>query len=743
MGAVSMLEDIRERFDSFSYSYKTNNNSEHHAHSHKKVNKKDINLIKLEIIKETCNRHSKEINEVLDKYSKKYNTWASQFDNLKQLNIILNRFNTISPTNNNWKSLKRTKKELDNFFKERKIYGLLNRDIVTDIESHVTKIFKSIDNLEKEIEELNKYCKAYIIQDYIDYINKVKSIINYNINKDQRATYKNVINKLNKFTEIYAEFLLSSTYRPKLRFIDRLMLNKDQETIVSKKYTDYYRIQGTSGSGKTIILIHKALKKSFEHPNNIIRIFTINRSLSELIRSSIISIHGNIPDNLFVHSTYDFFISCLTLFEPQSHYRLRDPISNERVAETWCEFCAHPQCIMSKDEGIKLKSYIQRRNALINVNQYVFEEVIYILTGFSKSERKKYYDEERKSRSIPLAYQFRQVMLNIVLEWEEWLEYGNLCDPYKLTSDVINYFVDNEYLSIIRRNFATNYILIDEDQDFSTLELKALKKLIGDNELSGEKIFFVGDINQKIYSKHYKPSSVNLYFRGKSSLLKKNYRNTIQILRFAYRLIKNFPPQEDEKIFEIFDPEYSSHTGNNPTIIDVNRLNLFNFIKELIKYRMTASIGIASPSKETVYFLKNSFLQADVPFKELISNIDLDIHDFRLSDFNSSMIYLSDLEAIKGFEFDIVVICDITKDIFPFHGTPEGEYWRSASVLYTAMTRARDELFITYSGEKSVLLNNLYGHDMHIPQSSLTNRRESWIYKIRSLFSKTTSMLTI
>ncbi len=741
MGAVSMLEDIRDRFDDYAYRYEINNKSEELTHPLKRVNVKDINAKKLEIIKEVCNKHSKEINEVFGNYTEKYNTWASQFDNLKQLETILSNFNSFSPANNNWKSLERTKDELDSFFKKSKIYGLLNRDIVTDIESHVNKIFENIENLEKEIEELNKYCEAYIVKDYTDYLIKIKSIIQDNIKKDQRATYENVIKRLNKFTELYTKFLVSSTYRPTLQFIDRLMLNEDQETIVSKKYTDYYRIQGTSGSGKTIILIHRALKKSLEYPDNIIRIFTINRSLSELIKSSIISIHGNIPENLFVHSTYDFLISCLTLFEPQSHYRLRDPISNERVAETWCEFCDHPKCIMSKDEGIKLKNYIQRRNSLIDVNKYVFEEVIYILTGFSKSERQKYYDEERKTRSIPFAYQFRKIMLNIVSEWEEWLEYGNLCDPYKLTSDVSNYFVEKESLSIIRTNFATDYILIDEDQDFSTLELKALKSLIENNKLSGETIFFVGDINQKVYSKHYKPSAANLDFRGKSSILRKNYRNTIQILRSAYSLIQNFPPQEEEKFCEIIDPEYSSYTGNNPTIIHINRLNILSFINEIIKYRSTSSIGIASPSKETIYFLKNSFFKDNVLFKELISNIDLDIHDFRLSEFNSSKIYLSDLEAIKGFEFDIVVICDITKDIFPLKGTPEDDYWRSASVLYTAMTRARDELFITYSGNKSILLNNLYGINMH--SSNSTKRRETWISKIKSFFSTTTSMPTI
>ena len=60
---------------------------------------------------------------------------------------------------------------------------------------------------------------------------------------------------------------------------------------------------------------------------------------------------------------------------------------------------------------------------------------------------------------------------------------------------------------------------------------------------------------------------------------------------------------------------------------------------------------------------------------------------------------------MKGFEFDTVVVCDFSEDVVPRAGTPRDEFWREAAVAYSALTRARDELVLTYVGQPSVFLH--------------------------------------
>ncbi len=43
-------------------------------------------------------------------------------------------------------------------------------------------------------------------------------------------------------------------------------------------------------------------------------------------------------------------------------------------------------------------------------------------------------------------------------------------------------------------------------------------------------------------------------------------------------------------------------------------------------------------------------------------------------------------------------------------GTPDEEYWREAAFVYTALTRARDELILTYVDEPSLFLKVMSDH---------------------------------
>jgi superfamily I DNA/RNA helicase len=75
-----------------------------------------------------------------------------------------------------------------------------------------------------------------------------------------------------------------------------------------------------------------------------------------------------------------------------------------------------------------------------------------------------------------------------------------------------------------------------------------------------------------------------------------------------------------------------------------------------------------------------------------------------------SDLVLARMEAVKGFEFDTVIVADLSERLIPHAGTPQEEYWREAAVVYTALTRARDELILTYVDESSLFLKVMSDH---------------------------------
>lgn len=60
-----------------------------------------------------------------------------------------------------------------------------------------------------------------------------------------------------------------------------------------------------------------------------------------------------------------------------------------------------------------------------------------------------------------------------------------------------------------------------------------------------------------------------------------------------------------------------------------------------------------------------------------------------------------DLEQTKGYEFDTLIIVNCRKGVLPPSDAPLEEAYRASCRLYVAMTRARRELILSFSGEAS------------------------------------------
>jgi hypothetical protein len=60
------------------------------------------------------------------------------------------------------------------------------------------------------------------------------------------------------------------------------------------------------------------------------------------------------------------------------------------------------------------------------------------------------------------------------------------------------------------------------------------------------------------------------------------------------------------------------------------------------------------------------------------------------------LVFLSDLEQTKGFEFDSIIIVNTHSRVLPHPDLPPEECFRDLSKFYVAMTRAKTELIVSY-----------------------------------------------
>ena len=71
---------------------------------------------------------------------------------------------------------------------------------------------------------------------------------------------------------------------------------------------------------------------------------------------------------------------------------------------------------------------------------------------------------------------------------------------------------------------------------------------------------------------------------------------------------------------------------------------------------------------------------------------------------HSDTITIANFDELKGFEFSLVIIVGCSDGLLPAPGRCNDERWRDALRLYVAMTRARDSVYLVYSGNPSEFL---------------------------------------
>jgi superfamily I DNA/RNA helicase len=111
--------------------------------------------------------------------------------------------------------------------------------------------------------------------------------------------------------------------------------------------------------------------------------------------------------------------------------------------------------------------------------------------------------------------------------------------------------------------------MIDEGHDFAPEWLRLVTQMIDPNTNS---LLLLYDDAQSIYGEKVKRkfsfSSVGIQAKGRTTILRLNYRNTAQVLAVAYEFAKEFmtPAEAEEDDVPLVRPESGGRIGPLPTL---------------------------------------------------------------------------------------------------------------------------------------------------------------------------------
>lgn len=249
-------------------------------------------------------------------------------------------------------------------------------------------------------------------------------------------------------------------------------------------------------------------------------------------------------------------------------------------------------------------------------------------------------------------------------------------------------------------------ILIDEGQDFEADWLRLVSLLINEDTQS---LLLVEDRAQAIYKrKRSYVQDTGLSFRGRSKVLSINYRNTAQIVRFAWDFYRKFSIFKDKVVNreiegEIIAPQSTKRKGPEPGIVraktfydemrivarQIQKLHEEKKIplqEMLILYRVKRNLQYP-----IIDIIKRTLNQYGIDYYWITEN-DQSKRSFNKED---GKVKISTIDSSKGLDYQAVFIVNVDSMPFPLEEDEE----REVSLLYIGMTRAKDYLCLSYSGE--------------------------------------------
>lgn len=239
-------------------------------------------------------------------------------------------------------------------------------------------------------------------------------------------------------------------------------------------------------------------------------------------------------------------------------------------------------------------------------------------------------------------------------------------------------------------------VMIDEGHDF---EPDWLKLIVGMVDPDSNNLLLLYDDAQALYSAKkelgFSLSSVGIQARGRTTVLRVNYRNTNEIIDFAYRFASEWlvPGNEDvgdDKV-PLIKPTFAGRHGPTPTI---RMFDSFESEAAFIAKCVHSTIESGTPPDDICITYRSKWMGKVI--QDALLNVHIPVHWLKSTpekkklSLHDNNVKLMTMHSSKGLEFPHVIVAG-TGDM------PCKNFDRTieAKLLYVAMTRATEKLLIT------------------------------------------------
>ena len=246
--------------------------------------------------------------------------------------------------------------------------------------------------------------------------------------------------------------------------------------------------------------------------------------------------------------------------------------------------------------------------------------------------------------------------------------------------------------------FQYGAVLIDEGHDFEPEWYRLIVQMV-DPDTNALLVLY--DDAQNIYGKADRPTftwkSVGVQAQGRTTILRINYRNTLEILsvarRFAHELLDERPDDSDDGV-PLISPESAGRRGPVPELI---RAESTSAELRTVVDRIRREHEHGRPLSDMAIIFRHSWegekIQQALQQAGIAQRLADSVGKRSLFSAEDS-VKLVGMHSSKGLEFPLVIIPHLGS--MPRSGQDEAQ---EARLLYVAMTRATEQLLLVHHEE--------------------------------------------
>ncbi|GAA1740540.1 UvrD-helicase domain-containing protein [Luedemannella helvata] len=463
----------------------------------------------------------------------------------------------------------------------------------------------------------------------------------------------------------------------------RVFLHPTQRSLAYREtFNGPALITGSAGTGKTVTGLHRAVFLAGRLPDDGSRVLltTFTRALADALGRQLY----RLTDDPAVRSRIDVISIDKLAYEIVAGNRKITVADDDSLSRMWAAAAQAAPTTLNR------AGQVTRRSAA-----FLRREWEQVILAQQLTTMEAYRDAPRKGRGDGLRAPQRERI---------WTAIHGVVAQLAAQRSRTHLQIADEAAGLAARSPARyRHVVVDEGQDLHPAQWRLLRALVapGPNDM-----FLLADPYQRIYDSQVSLARLGIEVRGRTHRLTVNYRTTHEILQMSVKVLAGEPTIGLDDEADTLRGYHSDNHGGAPEVAEHNDRSgeldaLVDRIDDWLDQGVEPhAIGVAARTGKLV---------SDI--SKVLTGAGIDVADDKRG---IDGVRVATMHRMKGLEFQCLAVVGLDAGVLPApnavtsvtedpHAHRE-DLQRERCLLFVAMTRARDVLYLSHAGAPSTLL---------------------------------------